>query len=275
MTHAAEPVAGTLRVPGADLYHEIRGRGPLIALMGAPMDGRPFAALADLLSVDHTVLTADPRGIYRSSVDDRGQDSTPELRADDLARLIEHLDAGPAVVLGSSGGAVTALSLTQARPELVRTVVAHEAPLEELLEDRAALRVRTEAMIARYFSGDVVGAWDEFFAAAGFEVPAGMTAQMFGGDREPQVVADEQYWFAREMRCSTWWLPDMSILRSSPVRIILGIGEESGGQVCDRTTRALGTLLATDPVLFPGEHTGFVDRPEQFAAGLRDVLGDR
>jgi pimeloyl-ACP methyl ester carboxylesterase len=75
------------------------------------MDARPFAALADRLAVDHTVLTADPRGISRSRVSDPGHDSTPEMRADDLSRLIDSLDAGPATVMGSSGGAVTAPAL--------------------------------------------------------------------------------------------------------------------------------------------------------------------
>lgn len=268
----AAPRTGTLRVPGADLHHEIRGQGPLIALVGAPMDARPFAALADLLAVDHTVLTADPRGIFRSGVDDREQVSTPELRADDLARLLQHVDAGPAVVLGSSGGAVTALALTQARPDLVSTVIAHEAPLEELLEDRAELHARTEAMVTHYLVGDVVGAWEQFFTDAGIEVPPGMVAQMFGGERDPQVVADEHYWFAHEMRASTWWMPDPTLLRGSPVCLVLGIGEESAGQSCDRACRALGALIGVVPVSFPGDHTGFVDQPAVFADRLRDVL---
>jgi pimeloyl-ACP methyl ester carboxylesterase len=46
-----------------------------------------------LLAGDYTVLTTDPRGINRSPVDDPGQDSTPEMRADDLSRLVAHVDA--------------------------------------------------------------------------------------------------------------------------------------------------------------------------------------
>src|SRR3954468_5747847 len=84
----------TLRVPDARLHYEVRGRGPLVVLVGAPMDAGAFAPLADRLAVDHTVLTTDPRGIGRSPVDDRDQDSTAEVRADDLSRLLLHLDAG-------------------------------------------------------------------------------------------------------------------------------------------------------------------------------------
>src|SRR3954451_19282323 len=94
--------ATTLDVPGARLHYELRGAGPLIALVGAPMGATAFAPLADLLATDHTVLTTDPRGIHRSTVDHPDRDTPPEERADDLAALLRHADAGPAAVLGSS-----------------------------------------------------------------------------------------------------------------------------------------------------------------------------
>ena len=151
------PTAQTLEVPGARLYYEVRGRGPLVVLVGAPMDAGPFGPLADLLAGDYTVLTTDPRGINRSPVDDPDQDSTPEMRADDLSRLVASVDAGPAVVLGSSGGAVSALALVQAHPEQVRVVVAHEPPLIELLPDRAERHAGSEVVIARWLAGDYAG----------------------------------------------------------------------------------------------------------------------
>ncbi|MFG6202597.1 alpha/beta fold hydrolase [Nonomuraea sp. JJY05] len=64
MTHTI--TTATLDVPDARLYYEVRGQGPLVALVGAPMDAVSFAPLADLLAADHTVLTTDPRGINRS-----------------------------------------------------------------------------------------------------------------------------------------------------------------------------------------------------------------
>jgi hypothetical protein len=53
------------------------------------------------------VVTHDPRGISGSPLDDPEQDSTPELRADDVAVLLDALGAESADVFGSSGGAVT------------------------------------------------------------------------------------------------------------------------------------------------------------------------
>ncbi|WP_019883831.1 alpha/beta fold hydrolase [Streptomyces purpureus] len=266
--------ARTLEVPGARLHYEVRGKGPLVVLAGAPMDAGAFAPLADLLAADHTVLTTDPRGINRSRLDDPEQDSTPQLRAADLARLIAHIDAGPAVVVGSSGGAVSALALAQHHPEQVHAVVAHEPPLIELLEDRARLRAGTEQLVAAYLDGDVVGAWKQFFAQADIAIPEPVVEEMFGGDRDERQVADERRWFAHEMRATTYWSPDLTRLRSSPCRIVVGVGEDSAGQLCDRTSRALAQGLGTEPTAFPGGHTGFVDSPKAFATRLRTVLED-
>ena len=137
---------------GTKIYYEVRGTGPAVLLAGSPMDADSFAPLADRLAGDHTVVTVDPRGIHRSSVDDRDADSTPDQRADDLARLLTHLDLGRAAAFGSSGGAVTLLALAQARPDLLHTVIAHEPPLDELLPDREERRVVAEAIITAYLT---------------------------------------------------------------------------------------------------------------------------
>ncbi|WP_181782752.1 alpha/beta fold hydrolase [Pseudonocardia pini] len=260
----------TLTVPDARLHHELRGTGSLVALVGAPMDADAFAPLAEILAADHTVLTADPRGVHRSRVADPDADSTPEQRADDLAALIAHADAGPAAVLGSSGGAVTALALAERHPALVRTVIAHEPPLDEMLPDRAELRERTDAMCRTYLDGDVVGAWSEFFALADIAMPPGAVEEWFGGERDPRQVADERFWFAHELRPSVRFVPDVEALRHS--RIVVGIGRDSAGQLCDRACRALAERLAVEPVLFPGGHTGFADDPTTFAPALKPYL---
>ncbi|ASF07517.1 putative hydrolase [Nocardia brasiliensis NBRC 14402] len=265
--------AHTLPVPGAELHYEVRGSGPLIVLVGAPMDAAAFAPLAERLAADHTVLTTDPRGHKGSVLDDPAQDSTPDLRADDLARLITHLDAGPATVLGSSGGAVTTLALVQTRPDLVDTAIAHEPPLRTLLGDNDELAARNADMIATYRDGDPIGAWRKFFAMAGFAIPEAALQAMFGGERDPAQVASEHYWFLHELIGTTSWEPDLPVLRATPVRLILGIGSDSTGQFCDRTTRALGEGLDLCPTMFPGGHIGFVDDPAGFETGLRAALG--
>ncbi len=53
----------TLDVPGARLSYQRQGSGPLLLLIGSPMDHTGFAPLAGALADHYTVVTYDPRGI--------------------------------------------------------------------------------------------------------------------------------------------------------------------------------------------------------------------
>jgi pimeloyl-ACP methyl ester carboxylesterase len=275
MTLSTGATSGTLDVPGARLYYELRGRGPLLAIVGSPMHSAPFAPLADLMASDHTVLTTDPRGHYGSAGDDPQTDSTPQLRADDLARLIGHVDAGPATVLGSSGGAVTTLALLQAHPELVRTAVAHEPPLAQLLEDREQRLAANEDTIATYAKGDTLSAVRMFLKFADIVIPEEVFLNMFAGDRSPQDIASEKYFYLHELRGTAGWTPDLDALRATSDKLIIGIGEASTGQFCDRTSRALAGELKIEPTMFPGGHGGFMQDTAAFADRFREVIADR
>lgn len=268
-----------LRTTGARIHHEVRGLGPLIVLVGSPMGAAFFAPAADLLAADHTVVTLDPRGTGRSPVDDPDADSSPELRADDLAAVIRHVDAGPAVVVGSSGGAVTALALAQRHPDLVRAVVAHEPPVTELLDDREARRASTEQILATYRAEGPGPAWALFLADAGFPSPEDRAVTATGAEppaeeRDPQEVVDERHFFLHEMRPTTRFAPDLDGLRTGAPSIVVGIGEASASQLCDRTSQALAGALGVAPTPFPGGHVGFVEDPPAFVARLREVLAE-
>jgi pimeloyl-ACP methyl ester carboxylesterase len=263
---------GHLLVSGARLYYEVRGTGPGVLLLGSPMDATSFAPLADRLAADHTVVTMDPRGICRSSVEDRNSDSTPERRADDVARLLMKLDLGPVAAFGSSGGAVTLLALAEARPDLVHTVVAHEPPLDELLPDREERRAVADRIVTAYLEHGRAAAWRLFLADANIALPEPVFAEMFGGPLAPQPAADEDFFFRHEMRPTIEFRPDIDVLRTGSTRIVVGVGEESTGQVCDRTSTALAAALGIEAVRFPGDHIGFVDDPDAFAQVLRTFL---
>ena len=268
---SAVPTVDTLRTSGAQVHYEVRGHGPAVLLIGCPMDATAFAPLADRLANDHTVITTDPRGINRSTVDNPDQDVTPDMLADDLSQLLTHLNTGPVAVFGSSGGAVTALALAQAHPEHVHTVIAHEPPLEELLEDRETLRVATEDTVATYLGGDVAGAWGKFLSQANITLTEEDMAQ-WSGEPDPQTAADELFFFAHTLRPSTWWHPNITTLRRGEPRIVIGIGDASAGPICERTSNALAAQLGVTPLSFVGGHIGFVEQPDEFATQLRAAL---
>lgn len=257
----------TVTVPGARLHYEVRGAGPLLLILGAPMAAAEFTPLAHALAGDHTVVTADPRGIADSPVDDPGQDSTPELRADDVAAILDDMGVGCADVFGSSGGAVTGLALVARHPGRVGTLVAHEPPLLELLPDAAEQRAATEYIIATFARDGMFAAWGKFMANAGFDVPTGTHDMAAPSDRE---LRDAAHFFNHELRATTRYLPDIEALKKG--RVVLGLGEESGQLLTQRTTTALAEAMGTRPVMFPGDHGGFMGAPGTFADALREVL---
>ncbi|MFE0703765.1 alpha/beta fold hydrolase [Streptomyces sp. NPDC058872] len=264
----------TLTVPGARLCYEVRGAGPLLLVMGAPMAAQEFAPLADALASDYTIVTHDPRGISGSILDDPEQDSTPELRADDVVALLDALGAESADVFGSSGGAVTGLALVARHPGRVRTLVAHEPPLLELLPDVAEQRAATDDIIETFHREGVGAAWVKFMANAGFDVGGSADGAPTPPPGEPseQDLANSARFFAHELRGTAHYVPDISALTGGATRLVVGVGVASAGLLTYPTSTALAELLGTSPVEFPGDHGGFLGQPKEFAETLRQVL---
>ncbi|WP_017570781.1 alpha/beta fold hydrolase [Nocardiopsis halotolerans] len=260
--------AHTLRTSDGTLYYEVRGRGPVLMLVGAPMGAGGFAPVADLLARDRTVVTHDPRGISRSPLDDPEQDATPELRADDVVAIMDALGADSADVLGSSGGAVTAVALAERHPGRIRTVVAHEPPLLELLPDAAEQRAATEGVIAIYLREGLSAARNAFADQAGFPRGGSVPDEEFS----ERVLADSARFHLHELRHTTRYVPDTDALATGPVRVVVGLGSESGELLTARTCAALAERLGTAPVAFPGGHGGFADDPGGFTEVLRGLL---
>ncbi len=247
----SDPTIHTLDVPGARLYYERRGSGPLLLMLGSPMDSTGFAPLANALADDYTVVTYDPRGIGNSSREDTTQDVTPEQQAEDVHRLLSALGGEPAYVFGSSGGAVVGLALVTAHPDQVRTLVAHEPPVIELLPDSAQVRAQIEDIYDTYRADGAEKAMQKFMAHAGLGDAPGQEADAPRWEPSPE---------------------DIEALRAASTRIVVAGGTTSKGQLANRTAVALAERLGTTVVDFPGDHGGFVALPEQCGRVLDQVL---
>ena len=257
-----------LDVPGARLYYEVRGSGPVLMLIGHPMDSSGFAAIAPLLADDHTVVTYDPRGFGRSTIDDRNQDAEPDLLADDVRRVLEAVRGGPAQVFGSSGGAVTGLALVARHPGHVQTLVAHEPPVALLLPDAEKARADVHDIYDTYRNSGAGAAWQKFFAFAGIAMPPQ------GEDVAPseEMVATSERFFAHGTLPIALYAPDLAALRAVSARVVVAAGTTSKGELAHRSAAALAERLGTPLITFPGGHGGFATDAEDFVAVLRRTL---
>ena len=266
----------TLEVPGASLYYEVRGSGPVLLMIpGGPMDAAGFAPLADCLADRYTVVTCDCRGNSRSTAEGPKDDLTVGVFADDAHRLLAAVASGPAYVLGSSGGATYGLDLVARYPGQIRTLVAHEPPVAALLPDAAHWRAFTEEVRDLSRRDGVFPAMQKFAEGVGF-----------GGGPEPatepspeaaeasqRLLGNLELFAGYTIPVITNYEPDLAALRNSPARVVVGVGSESAaGQLAYRSALALAAGLGCEPVTFPGDHGGFAAHPETFAAKLDEVL---
>ncbi|MEU9149571.1 alpha/beta hydrolase [Streptomyces sp. NPDC048417] len=102
-----------------DLAYLDTGSGdPVVLLHAGYTDHRFWSDQIPALAAEYRVIAPDVRGHGASA-----NASRPFRWADDLAELLRHLDAGPAVLVGVSMGGVIATDTVLEHPELVRAVV--------------------------------------------------------------------------------------------------------------------------------------------------------
>ena len=274
MTLPSTATTYSVTVPGARLHYEARGTGPLVLVIGSPMVSADFAPLADALAGDHSVVTYDPRGHAGSTIEDPQEESTPESRADDIAAILDDLGAESADVFGSSGGAVTGLALVVRHSGRVRTLVAHEPPLLELLPDAARHRANTEAIIETFHADGLQAAWYQFMVMAGFDMSGPGEGAPVEAPPQPteQEIREAARFFDHELRPTTHYLPDIDTLNNGPSRVVIGVGADSRQLLTYGTSVALCELLGSTPVEFPGDNGGFLGATTAFADTLRTVL---
>ncbi|NNH72298.1 alpha/beta hydrolase [Nocardia uniformis] len=286
-----DPKTHTLEVPGATLTYDVReaeaSDKPILLLIGSPMDAGGFGTLSGHFS-DRTVVTYDPRGVERSIRTDKARESTPELHAEDLSRLITEI-GGPVDIFASSGGAVNGLALVTAHPEQVRTLVAHEPPAAQNLPDRENALAAVMDIRETYERDGIGPGMAKFIAIVSHkgEIPADFFTNQppadpatFGLPTEDDGNRDDVLLAQNLVTCTHYNL-DFNALRAAPTRIVVGIGVEAEGELARRSAEAVAERLGLQPVVFPGGHDGFLGGeygmtgdPDAFAAKLHEVLDD-
>ncbi|MCG3041499.1 alpha/beta hydrolase [Streptomyces sp. S1A] len=152
----------TFTTSDGSLAYRDEGTGPTVVLLhGGHLDHTMWDEQIRALSPHHRVIAPDARGHGGSSNATR-----PFRPADDLAALLRHLDAAPAVLVGLSMGGATAVDTALEHPGLVRALVVSGAgtsrPVFETSWSRRLLAEQRHAIA----SGDVEGWLDSFLLFA-------------------------------------------------------------------------------------------------------------
>ncbi|MEX2981028.1 alpha/beta fold hydrolase [Streptomyces sp. C36] len=259
--------SGTLTVPGARLYFEARGNGPLLLLIpGGASDAEVFRDLAEELAAHHRVVTYDPRGISRSLLDGPPPESWLDTQADDAARLLDHLarTGEPVRVFGSCSGALIALELMVRDPRRIRLAVAHEPPAMGMLPDAVRHAAFFDEVHATFRREGVPAALDKLRA-------------IFSGSPAPplpEATDNSEFFLSHVMLPSTRCVPDVDALAAVADRLVMAGGQGSRTHDVHRPADVLAKRLGRKLTEFPGGHAGYARHPAPFAAQLAAILAD-
>jgi pimeloyl-ACP methyl ester carboxylesterase len=259
-----------LKVPGASLYYDVRGDGPLLLMIpGGGGDAGYFTAVAERLADRFRVVTYDRRGNSRSLLDWPGDYSVAQ-QTDDAVRLLDNFGPAPAYVFGSSLGAVVGLDLATNHPDKVAALVAHEAPLVEVLADPAPVLRDFIELKALYLAQG---------APAALAKMAERTDPTETFDPGPELAArltqNFGFFLEWEMVPTVHYRPDLETLRAGGAPVVVGMGQPRTNKILQEVAESLAAALRTAVVDFPDYHHGYFNVPAEFADRLVAVLERR
>ncbi|GAA3074158.1 alpha/beta fold hydrolase [Streptosporangium carneum] len=264
---------GTLAVPGADLYYEVRGSGPpLLLVNGGDGDAALFGPLAALLAEHHTVVTYDLRGNSRSRLTEPAREQWIGEHADDAHLLLRAIGDEPARVFGTSYGAMIGMDLLARHPAQVRSLVAHEPFLIELLPDAERWHTLFQEVHETYRRDGVGKAIRVLNAEVGVEIPPEPSAALPAPVLEmlARVQANMETCLEYELRSFVRFRPDMDALRAARLAVVAGA--DSCETLPHRIAAVLAARLDVQLLEFPCDHVGFLRCPAEFAEALGDVF---
>ena len=255
---------GLVEVDGAQIYYELRGSGPpLLLIVGLTGDAGWFEPLAELLAERFTVITYDRRANSRSPRPDGWTSTSIAEQADDAGGLLSALGLAPAVVFGTSFGAIVLLELLVRRQQAVRGAIAHEPALYSLFPH----------------AQDLTSFWQAKLAKGGpryaMRVLTGMKEDDVFEGLDPKLVQrifnNGEVSVSMEMPLLLSHVPDVKAVRGSKVPLVVAAGEETT-MFYYGASRWLAGQLGTYFHELPGGHGGYHERPKEFARTLLPLL---
>ena len=257
----------TATIGNAELYYELRGDGtPVLLVPGLPADAGQFERVADELASDHVVVTYDRRGNSRSRRPTGWEHTSVSEQVEDAAGLLERLEAAPALVYGTSVGAIVALELAIARRDLVSRVVLHEMPLISVLAEPgpvvAALGEIIEPAVTR--GGPDAGLEAFLRFAYGDRI-----VDALAPSERARMLENGQVAMTMELPVFETYRPDAAALSALRVPAHVLVGSEQRLPLFYEAGTWLADALGTELVASPGAHGPQFDRPRELAACIQ------
>ncbi|KAL8377949.1 hypothetical protein RB595_008574 [Gaeumannomyces hyphopodioides] len=266
--------ASSLAVNGAVLAFSCLGSGPLLVVVpGANGDAVIFDKVAPVLARNFTVCTYDRRGFSRSTLDGAQELAMParlHTDADDLAALIAHLSPSrPALVFGTSSGAIVSLDLLSRHPGAVDFLVAHEPPLTGALGGGEQVQAVFASVADVYVAQGAAAATRAFVGP----LDEGDAESVAAHDvlESPGRAANADLFFRHEINDYTGVDLPLGPLRAARGKLLFADGVASGPPATTMTEN-LAESIGVGVEKTPAGHLGYVAEPEEWGARLAEIF---
>ncbi len=268
----AAATSGLIDIGTTRLYHEVRGRGPVMLLISGGMgDAGQWAPVEPALAEDFTVVTYDWRGFSRSPRPDGWTATSVTELADDAAALLRALDLAPAVVVGHSGGGAIACALVARHAGLVRRAVIYEAPLFAVVPDGKEMVAGAQAAVERALAERGPRQAFELFIRADSGDEADNVVEVLGATVWDRVLDNGAVFFSIALPAIAAFVPDGALMRASGVPLTVVRGAQNRDTWLAAASAWLAAATGADCGELPGGHGGYVTNPAEFVALVRRI----
>jgi pimeloyl-ACP methyl ester carboxylesterase len=268
-----QPIVGSVRSGGCDLYHEVVGEGvPILLIHPSGATAATWGAATEELARIGRVIAYDRRGYARSGGEPVHSMS---VHTADAAALLEHLRTPPAIVVGTSAGAAIAVDLTVRRPDLVRVVVAHEFPWRFTHRippaSQVAALAEIGALVLRGRHGDAA----EVLLRTTYTYPDGTSAWDAFPAAWRQIARENARAALADFRNSIVAYPSAADLATIEVPAVCSYGSRSGKSMVS-LVRSLAAVIptATTREIEGAGHAAPFDATTSFVQVIADSMRD-
>jgi len=259
---------------GCDLYYEEAGEGvPILLIHPAGATASTWGAATEELARIGRVIAYDRRGYARSDGEPARSMSTHTA---DAAAMLEELRAAPAVVVGTSAGAAIAVDLAVRRPDVVRSVVAHEFPWRYARHLPSVAQVAALARIAwRVLRGRHAAAAETLLRSAYAYRDGGSAWDAFPEEWR-RIGRENARASLEDFRNSIGVRPSRIELATVEVPVVCSYGARSPDGMA-RLVRALASAIpgAKTCRIDGAGHAAAFDATANFVQVIADAVGDR
>lgn len=174
-------MAKEIQVNGVRLQYIEQGSGePIVFVHGVPLDLRSWEPVRAEIARRYRFIAYTQRYFGTQQWPDEGKNFSVTALADDLAKFITRLDAGPVDLVGWSYGGLVAMTAAVGDPSLIRSLILYEPFIMSVLpadspEGKKAREERgkvTARSVAAAEAGDFVSA-AKLLQEAVFQLPPG------------------------------------------------------------------------------------------------------